>query len=278
MVFLHGYHGSTLVFMEAQPKYSLNARYDFVIAPYNDIPGTKAIIAGLPPNSLAAIVVEPMQVSGGCIPGDPDFLHYLREATIEQEALLIFDEVMTSRLEYGGRQVQLGIRPDLTTIGKWAGGGMSFGAFGGRREIMDLFDPRAQKLSHGGTFNNNVVTMAAGVAGCALMTRPALKRLNVLGNKLRAEIAALIESRLPTTNGSAPQIYVIGLGSLFALRFTGRESATLAALLYHHFLARGIYIACRGFIALTLEIKEEHFASMLDAVGSFIDLYAQFLI
>lgn len=78
---------------------------------------------------------------------------------------------MTSRLSYGGLQVELGIRPDLTTVGKWLGGGMSFGAFGGGRDIMNMFDPRTGRLSHSGTFNNNVVTMAAGVAGCQLMTK-----------------------------------------------------------------------------------------------------------
>lgn len=264
--------------MEARPKYSLNCRYDFVIAPYNDIPGTKAAISELPPNSLAAIIVEPMQVSGGCIPGRPDFLRYLREVTTEQQALLIFDEVMTSRLDYGGRQVQLGIRPDLTTIGKWAGGGMSFGAFGGRREVMDMFDPRAQKLVHGGTFNNNVVTMAAGIAGCTLMDRAALQTLNALGDKLRSEIAKLIETRLPKSSGSPPKMYVIGMGSLFAMHFNGPDNATLAALLYFHLLDHGIYIATRGFIALTLEIREEHFAPLLSAVESFLDRFAGALI
>ena len=81
-------------------------------------------------------------------------------------ALLIMDEVMTSRLATGGLQAALGIRPDLTTLGKYLGGGLSFGAFGGRADVMAQFDPRRDSfLRHAGTFNNNALTMAAGYTG-----------------------------------------------------------------------------------------------------------------
>ena len=80
--------------------------------------------------------------------------------------MLIFDEVMTSRLAAGGLQQALGITADLTTLGKYLGGGLSFGAFGGRPDIMGQFDPRRPgALPHAGTFNNNILTMSAGVAG-----------------------------------------------------------------------------------------------------------------
>src|SRR5438094_256005 len=116
--------------------------------------------------SLACVLVEPMLGSGGCIPGDPAFLSALREATRQAGALLIFDEVMTSRTGPGGLQERLGIWPDLTTLGKYIGGGASFGAFGGRADVMALFDPtRPGALPHAGTFNNKVVSMAAGHAG-----------------------------------------------------------------------------------------------------------------
>ena len=110
------------MFLQASPNYSMNSQHDFVLAPYNDIAGTNAVISTLPPDSLAAIIVEPMQVSGGCIPGTRDFLQHLRKVATELKALLIFDEIMTSRLDYGGLQVKLDIKPDITTIGKWAGG------------------------------------------------------------------------------------------------------------------------------------------------------------
>ena len=87
-------------------------------------------------------------------------------------ALLILDEVMTSRLAPGGLQTALGIKPDLTTLGKYLGGGLSFGAFGGRADVMAMFDPREKNhVRHAGTFNNNALTMAAGYAGLAQVSQ-----------------------------------------------------------------------------------------------------------
>ena len=114
--------------------------HEFVVGVYNDRDGATALIRRHAAD-LAAVLVEPVLGSGGCIPGDPEFLATLRAGATAAGALLIFDEVMTSRLSPGGRQQDLGIRPDLTTIGKYVGGGMSFGAFGGRREVMERFDP-----------------------------------------------------------------------------------------------------------------------------------------
>lgn len=261
------------MFLDLNVRNSLNARYDFVVAPYNDIAGTNAAVAGLAQGTLAAIIVEPMQVSGGCIPGRRDFLIHLRQVATEQQAVLIFDEVMTSRLCYGGYQVELDIKPDLTTVGKWIGGGMSFGAFGGRREIMKLFDPREGRLGHSGTFNNNIVTMAAGIAGCQLMTKARIDALNSMGNRLYEQISDLIHTRLPYS-----KMFVIGRGSLFAIRFTGPEQKSLSKLLYHHLLQNGVHIANRGFLALHIEITDAHFQPLLAALGSFIDSYRPYLI
>lgn len=207
-MFENGSHGSTILFLDPTSKYTMNAPYDFIIAPYNNIEGTNKLLEALPKDSLAAILVEPMQVSGGCIPGDATFLQHLRDLATANEALLIVDEIMTSRLDYGGLQVTLGIKPDITTIGKWAGRGMSFGAFVARREIMEWFDPRHGKLSHAGTFNNNIMTMAAGVAGSNFMSKESnfmskerLSKLNEFGSRLRRDINVTIVERL-TANGS----------------------------------------------------------------------------
>ena len=98
-------------------------------------------------------------------PGDAAFLSALRARCDASGALLVFDEVMTSRMSVGGVQAGSGVIPDLTTLGKYLAGGMTFGAFGGGADIMAAFDPaRGGTLTHGGTFNNNVVTMAAGAA------------------------------------------------------------------------------------------------------------------
>src|SRR5206468_1415653 len=102
-----------------------------VLAPYNDLDAVRALVQAHGPQ-LAAMLVEPMLGAGGCIPAEPAFLHGLRALADECGALLILDEVMTSRLSSGGRQALLGLNPDLTTLGKYFGGGLSFGAFGGR--------------------------------------------------------------------------------------------------------------------------------------------------
>ena len=118
----------------------MNIPHEFLLSTYNDIEETARLIDGHA-GEIAAILVEPMLGSGGCIPGRPEFLHALRHGASKSGALLIFDEVMTSRLSSGGRQRTLGIEPDLTTLGKYLGGGLSFGAFGGRRDVMEQFDP-----------------------------------------------------------------------------------------------------------------------------------------
>src|SRR5205814_9677270 len=121
------YHGSVLSFGDGPSP--VNVPHEFVVGDYNDVEGTRALIRRTP---LAAVLVEPMLGSGGCIPGTSDFLRMLREETAATGALLIFDEVMTSRLSPGGVQLLEGITPDLTTVGKYLAGGMSLGAFGGR--------------------------------------------------------------------------------------------------------------------------------------------------
>jgi glutamate-1-semialdehyde 2,1-aminomutase len=256
----------------------MNTPYDFVVAPYNDIAAVDSIISSLPPDTLAAILIEPMQCAGGCYPATPEFLRHLREIASKLGSVLIFDEVMTSRLDYGGLQVTYGIKPDMTTIGKWAGGGMSFGAFGGRKEIMELFDPRQDKLTHSGTFNNNIMTMAAGLAGCQIMNAERLKALNTLGDKLKSDIQSTIDKKLSNSEGNKPKMLVRGLGSLLTIAFDGPEKGDLQTLLFHHLLDEGIYIASRGFMALTLEIKEEHCAQLINAIDGFIDRHEAILV
>ena len=129
MVFRHAYHGGLLHF--GGGGLPTNVPFPFVIAPYNDIDGTRSLIrehAG----ELACVLVEPMIGGGGCIVAELPFLQMLREETQSSGALLIFDEVMTSRFKNGGAQGLFGIAPDLTSLGKYICGGMTAGAFGGR--------------------------------------------------------------------------------------------------------------------------------------------------
>ena len=146
--------------------------FDYAVLPYNDAAAAEAEFAARGAD-IACVLVEPMLGSGGCIPGDPAFLAALRRLTADAGAVLIFDEVMTSRLALGGAQELLGITPDMTTLGKYLAGGLSFGAFGGRADLMAAFDPaRGGGLTHGGTFNNNAFTMAVGAAAADASSTP----------------------------------------------------------------------------------------------------------
>jgi glutamate-1-semialdehyde 2,1-aminomutase len=276
LVFDGAYHGGVLSFGGAAG--SVNVPHDWLRAPYNDLDAAAEHVRR-DGDQIAAILVEPMLGSGGCIPGNPAFLQGLRRLADECGALLVFDEVMTSRLSLGGRQEQLGVRPDLTTLGKYFGGGLSFGAFGGRRELMQRFDPRrADALGHAGTFNNNVLSMAAGLAGLReLWTPAAVETLNRRGERLRERCNALFRDR-----GLALQC--TGLGSLMTLHATDRPlrcyadlagtDARVKDLVYFGLLERGVFMARRGFIALSLPFGDAEVEQLLAALAEVLHSYA----
>ncbi|KAH0607796.1 uncharacterized protein H6S33_002830 [Morchella sextelata] len=269
LVFSEGYHGGPLGFAggAAAPH---NIPHEYVIAPYDDIAGTAAQLSQLPPDTLAAILVEPMLGSAGCIPASVEFLRHLRTAATELGAVLIFDEAMTSRLHWGGLQKKYGIEPDMTVLGKYLAGGMSFGAFGGRGEVMELFSSR---LKHAGTFNNNVLSMAGGVAAAGVLTAEVLDAVNALGDEMRARIEKVLEK----TGG---KVRITGMGSLMAFRYSGRDEAEtelVKELLFFHLLEEGLYIAYRGFMSLSIVHERSHVDAFVDAVERFVDKYGEML-
>ena len=151
-----------------------------VVAPFDDRDGT---LAALEPHlgELAAVIVEPVLGAGGVVPATAGFLAFLRELTRDAGALLVFDEVISFRIGYHGAQGRLGVTPDLTTLGKIIGGGLPVGALGGRADVMELFDPRRDdRIGHGGTFNANPLTMAAGLATLDELTPERYDGLEVL--------------------------------------------------------------------------------------------------
>jgi glutamate-1-semialdehyde 2,1-aminomutase len=279
LVFEGGYHGS--VFSFGSPPNRINAPFDFIRAPYNGCERTLELLSAHG-GDIAAILVEPMLGSGGCIPADLAFLQLLKGWCSANGAILIFDEVMTSRLAVGGLQAATGIRPDLTTLGKYLGGGLSFGAFGGRADIMDRFDPRrAAPLAHAGTFNNNVLTMAAGIAVLSrVFTRDAVRRLNERGEQLRARLNALAEQgALPmqfTGIGSMMNVHMCR-GPIMSYADAARGNAQLRELLHFDLLERGIWCARRGMFNLSLPMNEIDLKILIDAVGEFIAERAAFL-
>lgn len=270
IAFKGGFHGSVLAFTSAGPT-PATAPFPFVLCNYNDIDGTiEAIRAN--EDDLAAVIIEPMLGAGGCIPASTEFLSALRKATARARALLIFDEVMTSRMSAGGQQSRLGITPDLTSLGKYMAGGMSFGAFGGRTDIMNLF---ASQLAHAGTFNNNVLSMAGGcVALGEVFSAPEATALFERGEALRDRLNAVCAA-------SGLPVQFTGLGSLLTVHFrTGhitqpylgsdRENS-LRELFFFDMLENGIYLARRGMSALSLPVTAEHLSRFIRAVTEFLE-------
>jgi glutamate-1-semialdehyde 2,1-aminomutase len=274
LVFGGAYHGGVLAFAGGVSS-PVNVPHDWVIGTYNDTEATRSLIrehAG----SIAAVLVEPMLGSGGAIRGDHAFLAMLREEATRAGALLILDEVMTSRLAPGGFQRTIGVRPDLTTFGKYLGGGMSFGAFGGRADLMLRFDPsQPGALAHAGTFNNNVLTMAAGIAGLRdVLDDAALVALNARGDGLREALNRLLE-----TEDVAMQ--ATGVGSILTLHLTDAavrspadlvgENPRLKQLLFLDLVADGFWIATRGMLALSLPVSDADCDAFVAAVGAFVE-------
>jgi glutamate-1-semialdehyde 2,1-aminomutase len=279
LVFDGGYHGGPLTF--AHGGSPMNLPFPWVIGSYNDLDATLPLIERHA-RELAAIIVEPMMGAAGAIAGAPAFLQGLRDAASRHGIILIFDEVMTSRLSPGGLQTALGITPDMTTFGKYLGGGLSFGAFGGRTALMARFDPRhPDALPHSGTYNNNVLTMAAGVAGLShVFTPEAAIALNETADALRARL-----NRLARAAGAPVQ--VAGVGSIMCVHFhdrpiirppDGEASDPRARALFHlDMLERGFYLARRGFISPSLALEPEDHATFAAAFEEFLDAYGSIL-
>ncbi len=272
LVFDGGYHGGVLTFAGHR---DVNVPHDWIVSTYNDIEAVDSVFAEQG-DSIAAVLVEPLQGSAGCLPADPEFLRSLRRHCDHSGALLIFDEVMTSRLAPGGMQELLGIIPDLTTLGKYLAGGFSFGAFGGRRHLMAAFDTNAGgRLGHAGTFNNNVVSMAAGVATLTeVLTDEVLAATNTRGERLRTSMnAAFADHAIP--------MCATGVGSLMNVHGTAGPVTSIGdlrgaddrwkELLFFAALDAGFYLARRGFIALSIEITDDD----VDAFSAFVDGWAR---
>lgn len=279
LVFEGAYHGGVLVF--ANGGSPMNVPFDWLVATYNDENVTRKLIrdAG---SSLAAVIIEPMMSNGGCIPADSGFLKMLRAECDAAGALLVFDEVVTSRMGPGGMQQRLNVLPDLTTFGKYLGAGFSFGAFGGRADLLDLMDPsRPNALPHAGTYNNNVFSMHAGaVALRQEFTPERAKQLYEDGERLRR--------RLNEFCGQVSNaVQFIGCGSTMNIHFRSGtirspadlkgENPVLKKLFHLDLLELGVYAARRGQINLSLPMQQEDFDKIANSVGSFLSRRAELI-
>jgi glutamate-1-semialdehyde 2,1-aminomutase len=220
---------------------------DTLTAPYNDLKAVEAIVDANK-NAIAAIIIEPVAGNMGLVLPKAGFLEGLRKICDKENIVLIFDEVMTGfRLARGGAQELLGVKPDLTTLGKIIGGGMPVGAYGGRKEIMDQVSPSGP-VYQAGTLSGNPIAMSAGLA----MLRYLNDHSEVYSqlNKITGSIVDGIKKE----NKKAGRNFTVNhIGSMFTLFFTEEEVYDLEtakksdlgvfAKYFQAMLSRGIYLA-----------------------------------
>jgi len=248
---------------------------DTLTAVYNDLESVRALL-NKNEGQVAAIIVEPVAANMGVVPPGPGFLEGLRELCDANGCLLIFDEVITGfRLGLGGAQSFFGVRADLVTYGKIIGGGMPVGAYGGRREIMELVAP-AGEVYQAGTLSGNPVAMAAGIAQLTfLMADPDFyTNLNTMGEKLYGGIAEIIrEAGAPCTVN-----YVGSLGCLFFTKeyvenYAQAKTADTEAFAkyFKYMLAHGVHFAPSQFEAMFLSAAHtmDHVDMVLDLVRKY---------
>jgi glutamate-1-semialdehyde 2,1-aminomutase len=243
----HGTHDTAVAWTPGVP----GPTSDLVIElPWGDPDGVERALAGRE-SSLAAVIIEPVQGAGGVRVAEPAFLEYLRDLASRIGALLIFDEVIAFRIGPNGAQGRLGdVRPDLTTLGKIIGGGYPSGAFGGRADVMAQFDARRSgALVHGGTFNGNPVSAAAGLATLRHLTPERYAHLERLGDRLRTTIAAGIDQAgLDARVGGIASIFQVFPGpGLMPPDGLSPEAAQFIGLLLD-----GFHLAPRGMGAIAV--------------------------
>ena len=241
---------------------------DVVTLPFNHSDAVGEIITAHR-DQMAAVVVEPV-TGAGAIPPRGDFLGDLRRICDENDVLLIFDEVMMSRLGYRGAQDFFGVHADLTALGKSIGGGLPIGAFGGRDDIMGLFDPAGggPTVRHSGTHSGSPLPLAAGVASLDQMQPEMYARLNGLGETLRTGLRDTFEEM------NVPA-HVTGVGSVFAVHLTKEEvwdypayergDKTALKKMFFSWLLNGVFMTSRGLGCLSAPMEPGDIEEFLDS-------------
>src|ERR687894_289406 len=227
------------------PGVTKGAAGDTAVLPYNDLDLVRDLFER-EGETFAAVILEPVAGNMGCVPPAQGYLEGLREVTAEYGALLIFDEVMTGfRLARGGAQERFGVTPDITALGKIIGGGLPVGAYGGRREIMDLVAPTGP-VYQAGTLSGNPLAMAAGLATLRASGEPGFyERLEGLGERWRRGMQEAASA------GDVP-FTINQLGSMVSLFFTAGPVTDFASAagsdtgafknFFLHMISPGVYL------------------------------------
>jgi glutamate-1-semialdehyde 2,1-aminomutase len=242
-----------------------------VVVPWND---RQAVTRALEDHPVAALLVEPVAANMGVVPPEEGFLEFLRSATRDSGALLVFDEVITGfRLARGGAQELYGIDPDLTILGKVLGGGLPAAAFAGSRELMERVAP-AGDVYQAGTLSGNPLAVAAGLATLRQLDPPAYERLGALTDRLAAGLAELARER-PLQVAAAPGLVTLFFNSAPVADFAGAAGCDLEAhaRFCRAMLDRGVYPPPSQFEAwfVSLAHDEESIDRTLEAAATSLD-------
>ncbi len=243
---------------------------DMLEVPFNDFDALEKAIKENA-SELAAVIMEPFLGAGGVVLPKQGYLEHARKLTTDHNAILIFDEIFSFRVNTGGCQKLWGVTPDLTTVGKVVGGGLPIGVFGGKEEFMNIFchENTATPLYHSGTFNGYETLMQAGYAALSKYDEKAVTYINSLGDRFQK---GLLESFL--SNGLKIQSNQIG--SLLNLHFYNEPITTaeqvllseekLHSLMHLSLLNKGIFNIPRGLFILSTSITEDEIDHMVSKI------------
>ncbi|HCL28516.1 MAG TPA: aspartate aminotransferase family protein [Candidatus Latescibacteria bacterium] len=241
-----------------------------IVLPFNDAVACERILRAHA-DELAALIIDPLSTAAGLILPKPEFLTSLRQITKALGILLIFDEIVSFRLSAGGTQGVYDIRPDLTCLAKVMAGGTPGGAFGGRQDIMSIYDPTTGKpgIAQSGTYNGNPLVAVAGLATLQQMTEKEYDAMHEMTADLGTELQQ-------TFRDAGVDASVVIAGSIFRLFFLKEppQNYRQAALdcgdqhRWYNFWMLNHGIATRLGGCLSLPMTEEHTSRLLDETRS----------
>jgi len=249
---------------------------DTITLPYNNPAALKQVLAAAD-CEIACVIIEPVVGNMGCVPPAPGFLELLRELTTKSRSVLIFDEVMTGfRLAYGGAQERFGITPDMTTLGKIAGGGLPLGAYGGKAEIMDCVAP-VGPVYQAGTLSGNPLAVTAGLETLTILHEQKdtlYPRMDRAGEALAARLReAAAQAGVPLiVNQVGSMITAFFTEAPAVTDFTGAKTSDTAKFgrWFRRLLDAGIYWPPAQFEAafLSAAMSDADLTELADAAGS----------